>query len=100
MELTIKDIQSIAHGALRVEKTAQGEIALYRFTKKQMALYERVNTAFFEKSVFLKKLNFGADRLASPIFIRFYILYFGYLNAFSVPSTRLCRAAAYEKSHI
>lgn len=50
MQLTKKDIESIAHGALRVGENAQGEISLYRFTEKQMALYERVNTAFFEKS--------------------------------------------------
>ncbi len=50
MELTIKDIQSIAHGALRVEKNNEGEIALYRFTEKQMALYERVNPDFYVKS--------------------------------------------------
>ena len=50
MKLSIKDIRSIAHGALRVEENAEGEIALYRFTEKQMALYERVNTGFWEKS--------------------------------------------------
>ncbi len=50
MELTIKDIQSIAKGALRVEENQRGEIALYRFTEKQMALYERVNPDFYTKS--------------------------------------------------
>ena len=50
MQLTKKDIESIAHGALRVGENEHGEICLYRFTEKQMALYERVNTAFYEKS--------------------------------------------------
>ena len=50
MKLTKKDIESIAQGALRVEENEQGEICLYRFTEKQMALYARVNTGFYEKS--------------------------------------------------
>ena len=50
MELTIKDIQSIAHGAVRTEKNEAGEIALYRFTEKQMALYARDNPDFYVKS--------------------------------------------------
>jgi hypothetical protein len=50
MELTIKDIQSIAHGAVRTEKNEAGEIALYRFTEKQMALYAHDNPDFYVKS--------------------------------------------------
>ena len=50
MELTIKDIQSIAHGAVRTEKNEAGEIALYRFTEKQTALYAHDNPDFYVKS--------------------------------------------------
>ena len=72
MELTIKDIQSIAHGALRVEKNAQGEIALYRFTEKQMALYERVNTAFFEKSFGTAGVRLEMDTDADTLDLKYH----------------------------
>ena len=72
MELTLKDIQSIAHGALRVEKNEQGEIALYRFTEKQMALYERVNTAFFEKSFGTAGVRLEMDTDADTLDLKYH----------------------------
>ena len=72
MELTLKDIQSIAQGALRVEENAQGEIALYRFTEKQMALYERVNTAFFEKSFGTAGVRLEMDTDADTLDLRYH----------------------------
>ena len=72
MELTLKDIQSIAHGALRVEKNELGEIALYRFTEKQMALYERVNTAFFEKSFGTAGVRLEMDTDADTLDLRYH----------------------------
>ena len=72
MELTLKDIQSIAHGALRVEKNELGEIALYRFTEKQMALYERVNTAFFEKSFGTAGVRLEMDTDADTLDLKYH----------------------------
>jgi len=71
MELTLKDIQSIAHGALRVEENGAGEVCLYRFTEKQMALYERVNTGFYEKSFGTAAVRLEMDTDADTIDLRY-----------------------------
>ena len=61
MQLTLEEIKRIAHGALRVEQTAEGEIALYRFTEEQMALYERVNSGFYMKSFATSAIRLEMD---------------------------------------
>ena len=71
MKLTLKDIQSIAHGALRVEENGAGEVCLYRFTEKQMALYERVNTGFYEKSFGTAAVRLEMDTDADTIDLRY-----------------------------
>lgn len=75
MQLTIKDIQSIAQGALRVEQNALGEISLYRFTEKQMALYERVNAEFYRKSYGTAGVRLEFDTDASEIKLRYRTCY-------------------------
>ena len=72
MQLTKKDIERIAHGALRVEENKQGEICLYRFTEKQMALYERVNTGFFEKSFGTAGVRLEMDTDADTLDLRYH----------------------------
>ena len=72
MQLTKKDIECIAHGALRVEENAQGEICLYRFTEKQLALYERVNTGFFEKSFGTAGMRLEMDTDADTLDLRYH----------------------------
>ena len=72
MQLTKKDIESIAHGALRVGENEQGEICLYRFTEKQMALYERVNTAFYEKSYGTAGVRLEMDTDADTLDLKYH----------------------------
>ena len=67
MKLTKKDIEGIAHGALRVEENEQGEVSLYRFTEKQMALYERVKPDFHAKAFATAAIRLEMDTDADTL---------------------------------
>ena len=87
MELTLKDIESIASGALRVEQNAEGEIALLRFTEEQFALYESVNKDFFRKAYSTAGMRLEMDTDAASIKLRYATKYassrrFYYIDVF------------------
>lgn len=67
MQLTKKDMESILHGALRVEENAEGELVLYRFTEKQMALYERDNPNFHMKAFATAAMRLEMDTDADTL---------------------------------
>lgn len=51
MKLTNTEIQALTHGALRFSEDEQGYLHFYRFTEKQVAVYEATNIDFYHKTM-------------------------------------------------